>query len=423
MRLGVLAIGLVLGTLLPRTVSAERTLTTRGYVLSRSQVFPRDKTGDLYPELDVAPFQSFIETNLDLTWSGDTFTARADTSALFSCNQESNLPGCLVINELYLSRDVVEDLAVLVGRARSSWGAALSFHPVEPMNQQPDPTDPTFQRLGAWTVATELSGENFVATAAWFPDVSHFEVGIPKAVEPGMLGARFAWRPEGFDLSALGFVDLVTGRPQVGASGSAVLGSTSFEVHGEALVHERRPLDAGALEEGTCPIRNLGFPHRRKWDYTGIIGTRWESSKGSLLNLEYLHQADGLTDSDYEGSLDSKDLLLVQCPNMRIEGSDTSEKGRPQQLSSTLLRRNYAIFSAAKPTFGDLGRLANLGAALTVFVGLDDRSGVVSGRITYAFRESVIIRLGGLYRYGTGRSQYAILPFHGLFSLDIQVLL
>lgn len=428
MRLRTGAIALAVASTLCPAASAEREVTRRGYFLSRFQLLPPETDVVLYPMLEVEEFQGFVEGNLDLKISDDRYSVRSDTSLLYRasparCRSDSNLPGCLVINELYASIDVVADrLTLLAGRQRPSWGSALSFHPVEPMNPAPDPTDPTFQRLGAWTTALELSSDEHVATAAWFPNVSHSALGTPAGLDAGLLGARYAYRPEGLDVSAIFFWDLENRLPQAGLSASTVLGESSFEVHGEALVHQRRKIETGTLKQGSCPISSLGIPHREEWDFTGIFGTRWDRGDGTLVNLEYMHNGDGMIEDDFDAVLETADLLTAMCPDGRLEPSDAAEDGRPQQLSSTFLRRNYAILSAVKPTFGDEGRLANLGAMATVLVGLDDMSGVVSARGVYTIEQMTLVRLGGLATFGRDRTQYGILPFHGIILLDLQTL-
>lgn len=426
MRVRGAAIALILASLVTRGARADRDLQVRGYLLARSQLFPPDRAAVLYPLLEVEQLQGFLEGNLDLTWKGERYAVRSDTSALFrispsGCRAGSKLPGCLVINELYLTYDVVPDhLVVVLGRHRPSWGAALSFHPVEPMNPPPDPTDPAFQRLGAWTATVELSGEGYVATAGWFPRVSHAALGTPAGLEPGLVGGRYAWRPAGFDLSGIAFVDLATGLPQLGTSGSTVLGESAFEIHGEALVHQRREIKTGTLQPGTCPIRSLGIPHREVWDASGIVGMRWDGGGGALVNLEYLHNGDGLEGEDFRSSLITADLITAMCPEGRLEASDAAEDGRPQQLSSTLLRRSYLVLSALKPTFADEGPLSRVGASATLLGGLDDLSGVASARVTYTLQDAVIVRVGGLARLGGDRTQYGILPFRGMVLADVQ---
>lgn len=425
-RVVAVAVASVLATSVCGVANAERKLTRRGYVLSRFQLLPTETDVVLYPLLEVEEFQAFLEGNLDLTLSDDRYTLRSDTSLLYRasprrCRADSGSPGCLVINELYGSVDLVADrLSLRVGRHRPSWGSALSFHPVEPMNPAPDVTDPTFQRLGAWTTALELASDEHIATAAWFPKVSHSALGIPAGLEAGLLGARYAWRPEGLELSGIVFYDLQDRLPLFGASGSTILGETSFEIHGEALVHQRREIKTGTLKPGSCPIGSLGIPHREKWDFTGIFGTRWSRGDGTLVNLEYLHNGDGMIGDDFDAVLNTADLLTDMCPDGRLEPSDASENGRPQQLSSTFLRRHYGIVSAIKPTFADEGLLANIGATATVLVGLEDGSGAASARVSYTLEQAAILRFGALVPFGRDRTQYGILPFHGIILFDVQ---
>lgn len=408
---------------------ADSEIKKRGYVLSRLSTLPTDRDAVLYPLLEVKRYQAFLEGNLDLTVSGDRYSLRSDTSALIraspaGCRDDSDLPGCFVINELYGSYDVVPDsIAVLGGRYRPSWGTALTLHPVEPMNPAPDPTDPTFQRLGAWTTQVEYSTDNHIATAAWYPAISHSALGTPAGAAAGLVGARYAWRPEGKDLSAIGFFDFDQQAPAVGAAGSMTLGESPFEIHGEALVHRRREIGTGTLTEGSCPITSLGIPLREEWDVTGIAGGRWDKGDGTLVNLEYFHNGDGMVGADFRSVLNTADLLSDMCPNGRLEPADPSEDGRPQQFSSTFLRRHYGVLSTVKPSFGDEGVLANLGATATAFVGLDDLSGVVSARLVYTVAQRAMVRVGGLVPFGGMRTQYGILPFHGIVLLDIQLFL
>jgi hypothetical protein len=410
---------------------ADNEFLSRGYLLSRFQLFPADTGAVLYPLLGVDKFQSFLEGNLELTLKGDRYALRSDTSALYrvspsGCRTGSDLPGCLVINELYGTVDLVSDrLAVLVGRHRASWGSALSYHPVEPMNPAPDPTDPSFQRLGAWTAMLELHADDFVVTAAWFPAISHSALGTPAHLDPaaGLAGGRVAWRPTGFDLSAIAFYDLQSRLPEVGASGSAVLGDWPFEVHGEALMHQRRELKAGTLQPGSCPIQDLGIPHHEVSDYSAIVGARWDRGNGTLVNLEYLHNGDGLMSDDFDAVLARADLLAAMCPAARLEPSDATQDGRPQQFSSVFLRRNYAIASAVTPKLADDGVFSNLGANASFLAGLDDRSAVLSARAVYTVHDHTIVRLGGLARFGGARTQYGVLPFHGMVLVDVQTML
>ena len=412
----------------PAVEKPDREITMRGYFLSRFQYVPTRHDAVLYPLLDVEKFQGFLEGNLDLTIKSERYTFRSDTSALYrvspaGCRAGSDVPACLVINELYLTYDVIPDkVSVLVGRHRPSWGAALSLHPVEPMNPQPDPTDPSFQRLGAWTAMVEASAEHHVATVGWFPNVTNSIAGTPKGVSGGLVGGRYRWSPEHFDVSAIGFYDLDTQLPEAGTSGSMVVGESNFEIHGEALVHKRREIKTGTLQKGTCPVRSLGIPLREVWDYSGIFGTRWDGGGGTLVNFEYMHVGDGMVGSDFRAVLNTADLLSQMCPDGRLEANDVSQDGRPSQFSSTFLRRNYLILSGFKPSFGEDGRLAKLGASATILAGLDDTSGVATARLQYTLEDTTVVRLGGLATFGGARTQYGILPFHSIILVDVQTL-
>src|SRR5206468_241692 len=60
------------------------------------------------------------------------------------------------LNELYVLQEVTPWLNVMVGKKRLTWGAGQAFNPTDLVNVRKDPTDPTFQRAGAWLARLEV---------------------------------------------------------------------------------------------------------------------------------------------------------------------------------------------------------------------------------------------------------------------------
>src|SRR2546425_358913 len=78
-------------------------------------------------------------------------------------------------------------------------GDGLPFPPAEPLNPEPDPTDPSSQRLGAWMLLAEGSWKSAIASLAWAPSVFHSDLGLPAALDVGggLVAARAGFRPSG----------------------------------------------------------------------------------------------------------------------------------------------------------------------------------------------------------------------------------
>lgn len=60
-----------------------------------------------------------------------------------------------MLSEAYLDAPLQDGFRLLLGKKRIVWGAGLAFNPTDVLNPPKDPTDPTFQRAGAWLAQAE----------------------------------------------------------------------------------------------------------------------------------------------------------------------------------------------------------------------------------------------------------------------------
>jgi hypothetical protein len=77
--------------------------------------------------------------------------------------------------------DFVPQLNVVLGKKRIVWGAGLAFNPTDLLNPRRDPTDPTFQRAGAWVAQLEAPFETMTFSLLFAPTVLESMSGIPAA--------------------------------------------------------------------------------------------------------------------------------------------------------------------------------------------------------------------------------------------------
>ncbi len=84
------------------------------------------------------------------------------------------------LNELYLSQEVRPELNLLAGKKRIVWGPGMAFNPTDLLNPLKDPTDPTFQRAGAYLARVEVPLESYAFTL----------LGEPRGARPGVAACR-----------------------------------------------------------------------------------------------------------------------------------------------------------------------------------------------------------------------------------------
>lgn len=87
------------------------------------------------------------------------------------------------INELFISHEFIPELNVLIGKKRIVWGPGISaFNPTDLLNPRRDPTDPTFQRSGAWLAQVEAPLSFATFSVVFAPTVLKQTASIPTNV-------------------------------------------------------------------------------------------------------------------------------------------------------------------------------------------------------------------------------------------------
>ena len=94
----------------------------------------------------------------------------------------NSLQPLVATNELYALYSPAPWLSLLAGKKRIVWGSGLAFNPTDLVNPPKDPTDPNFQRAGAWMARVELPFEKFTVSLLASPAVLSTNHGLPSAL-------------------------------------------------------------------------------------------------------------------------------------------------------------------------------------------------------------------------------------------------
>jgi hypothetical protein len=403
--------------------------TVRGYLLTRAQAYLLDNDAVLSNLLRIEPLRVMHELNVDASAGlGNSLYFASDVSALLrllpkGCAPNSADVGCVVVNELYAEWRPLDFLRLLVGRHRATWGNAITFQFVESQNALPDPTEPLAQRLGVWMGLAEVSVGEVTGTVFLAPEVRHMPLGLPASVDAlyGTMASRLSWRSSHIETTGFGYWDYGLGRVELGAQ-AALFGFDGFELHAQALVHNRREIQTGELETDSCRgLRDIGIPHRDVLDVSGVAGIRYDLTDGSMLGVEYVHNGDGITAADFRTTLTTIAVVKRQCPNATIASPDLSKSGRPSPLSNVLLGRNYVFLTGLRPSIAEVGIFEDVSAVGTVQLSLDDFSLATNLRLTWTYEQRAQFRIGVLIPLGVDGSQLGILPFDAFLLSEIQV--
>jgi hypothetical protein len=455
-----------------------------GYLASRT-AFTRSRTWGLVPTDDQPQLQQLLEVNAQLkvkvrersylsldvsllgTLAGEYHGRDATGQDVRLADHRTSAGEPAVsINELYLFHDVVPQLNLVLGKKRIVWGSGLAFNPTDLLNPRRDPTDPTFQRAGAWVAQVEVPLETMTFSLLFAPTVLRSVNGIPTAFlrYPSwdsvdaqthyQLAARWYALILDADVTAMLFygnasTDAFTRKPRVGLSFSRYF-FTDYELHLEALLQSGSTRDflvpacvasqAGALgcaATGTAVTRKALlddgalFPHL-------LVGTKRQFSDDSLLSLEYLYQADGFTPSQFQdlarglGLLDSArraGLPVSQLPGAAaLLGQGTGSDGLPARLAFDPRRRHYLFLSYQKPHVLD-----DFTLQVVVLAGLEDLSTLWTASVAWAPAQWLTLTLYGFVPVpgpdslaartlaGVAVSEFGLTPFAARVLLEARV--
>nr|CCA65706.1 hypothetical protein [Stigmatella aurantiaca Sg a15] len=438
--------GLLSSTLLASTAMGAE---VNGYVESRTQ-YTRSRVDGVLPTSAQPEVQQLFEFNgqlrqdyrpggtvsadlsLFLSMAGRYRSLNADQEEIgVTPSEEAAAQPIASINELFLQHEFVPAFNVLAGKKRLIWGAGLAYNPTDLLNPPKDPTDPTFQRAGAWMVRLEVPLEKYAFTLLASPAVVKQKSGLPQSIltYPSwdkqddelhyVIAARAYALLLDADLNLMLFHsnlyrNAFENKTQVGFSFSRYF-FTDYELHVEALVGSGSPRlyasrDCVASPEAAlgCAERGEAFLFPRRIDEKRIrpqilVGTRYMFSDESMVSLEYLYQADGLKKGEAQDYLNGLALLRTG-EQFGLDPSDINfggtDPGLPQKFSFEPITRHYAFLSFQKPKIRD-----DFTLSAVIVSSLQDLSGLVSPSLSWSATEWLTLTAS------------AFIPFQGPSSL------
>lgn len=348
-----------------------------------------------------------------------------------------------LINELYGAYNVSEHANVTLGKKRIVWGPGMALNPTDLLNPPKDPTDPTFQRAGAWLARLELPFETFTVSLVGAAKVLRQYGGVPAALGTypsypshetvldatnfkddrdtashySLVGRVYSlWHDTDINL-LYAFTNLYNdafrAKSRVGASLSRLVWRT-LELHGEALMQRGSArlyvpdaCLAGGVEAVACAARGEAALHDRLQAATLtpklLLGGSFTFADDAMLTLEYTFNGEGYTDHEFQNYMRAA-FMARQAGVGLPQRAATSDPGAPQKFSFEPLRRHYVFLTYMKPHILD-----DFTASLVVLLNAHDTSGLVAPSLTWSAREWLNLSL------------YAFVTVNGLASQRLDV--
>ncbi len=426
-----------------------------GYVESRTQyqrarldgLLPTDALPELQQllELNVQPRHEYrpggfvlADLSLFLSAAGRYRGLDAGGSEVSVPESDASAARPLVsLNELYVSHEVVPQLHLLAGKKRLIWGSGMAHNPTDLINPPKDPTDPTFQRAGAYMVKVEVPLEKYTFTLLASPAVLKQESGLPQAlgVYPGwdrkdeslhyLVAARAYALVADADVNLMLFHsnlygDAFENKTRLGFSFSRYF-FNDYELHVEGLVGtgsaRRYPVGAcleDRLAAAGCVLRGEPFFTEKRLEEKTLrprvlAGTRYMFPDESLLSVEYLYQADGLKPDEFQHYVNAMGLLRLArefgLDPSQVDPRGGVDTGLPQKFSFEPLGRHYAFISFQKPRIHD-----DFTFMAVVVANLQDLSGLFTPSLSWAATEWMTLTLSGFVPWPGPASLSATVP-------------
>ncbi len=381
----------------------SQAVTTTGFLDSR--------TTSAMTQRDGAPgLTELVEGNVTLKVDAhERFKVFTDLSlfwqqAFYVHGGDRDLPAArpqVVVAEAYVDAPLQDHFRLLVGKKRIVWGAGLAFNPTDIVNPPKDPTDPTFQRAGAWLAQAEWGYEKVAVSVVVAGAVTRQYAGLPTALifHPAQEAYEVTrgWVPDTRDdeahlavmarlylLLADTDVNLIYGytnlyndafrkKSKVGFSLSRVLGN--LEVHAEGLLYTgaaRLEANADCVEAPmACAAQGVPVVSRPAVDAEWmnarvIVGGRYQFEDSSFLAAEYYFNGEGHDAARY-GDLARLAVSQPMVAQQLLQGA--TDPGTPQKFAFEPLRRHYAVVQYQKPQVFD-----DFTLGLSALIGLEDLS-------------------------------------------------
>ena len=393
-----------MNTLLLFILSQASIVTTTGYVDTRLQgAFTQfdgapalTLLGEANAQIKIAPHEKVkFFTDTSLFWQG----------AWALQGEDKDLPQyrpSVVVSEAYADLPLQEHFRLLFGKKRIVWGAGMSFNPTDFLNPPKDPTDPTFQRAGAWLAEAEWGFERVALSAVVAGKVTRQYAGLPTAlvVTPDLQTAESVRGISSDDRDGdahytftsrlyllLGDIDInviygysnlyadaFRNKSRGGISLSRVFGD--FEVHAEAVLYTGSArlvangdcveVPAKCLFDGTAVVSRPYL--EATWLNTrAVLGMRYQFGDNGLFAVEYYYNGEGQDRPGFERLA----KLIVQNPALAqtaLAGT-SSDPGTPQKFTLEAFRRHYVTLQYSQPQFVD-----DWNFTATALIGLEDFS-------------------------------------------------
>ncbi len=346
------------------------------------------------------------------------------------------------INEAYVLQEAAPWLNFMLGKKRLVWGPGLAFNPTDLLNVRKDPTDPTFQRAGAWLARIEVPLETSAFTLLFAPQVTQSAFGIPYGFvtypswnkvddQPHYLvGARAYFLVADTDINVLAYFsnkyfDDFENKVRAGASLSRIFFDT-WEVHAEALLQQgssrtyvEHDCVVDVMAAFACNAQMRAFASRSRlndptWLPVILGGVRKTFDDDSFVSVEYLFQSDGYRPDQYQDLISAFDginqarafgLALPAGASLLIPNSGGgSDQSTPSRFSFAPTGKHYAFITINKPRIKD-----DFTAQVVLLANLQDLSTLWTPSIVWSTTEWLQLSLIGF------------IPVPGLNSLAAKV--
>ncbi len=450
-----------------------------GYLDGRF-AFTRSRPWGLVPTDDQPQAQGLLELNTQIKVNVRPHTfAYADVSLVgaaagayhgYQDGQEvhvddhvtaASLP-VVSLNEVFAIHELAPELNLLLGKKRITWGPGVAFNSTDLLNPVRDPTDPTFQRAGAWLAQVEAPLEHVTFSALFAPTVLTQSSGIPTSfmfwpsyvqrdtAAHFQLAGRVYALVNDSDLNLMLFygnqsVDDFRDKLRVGFSFSRYF-FTDYELHLEALLQQGSTRQTVVPECVSSPLAalhcaNAGRPileEAKKDDSTVypkvLVGTRRQFSDDSMLSLEYLWQADGWTKAQFQDFASALDLLnqgrAMGLPVNKIPGASAlvggvGNDGLPARFNFVPRAQHYLFATYSKPRIAD-----DFTVQVVLLANLQDLSTMLAPSVAWATTDWLTLTLYGFVPFpgpdslaattsdGRAVSEYGTVPFQGRVMLE-----
>ena len=330
-----------------------------------------------------------------------------------------------LINEFYASYNVNEHANLTLGKKRIVWGPGLAINPTDLLNPPKDPTDPTFQRAGAWLLRAEFPFELFTVSVVGAAKVLSQYAGVPTSLllSPAYPSYENTLAPAAFpdardhdahfavaarvyallanaDLNAYYLLtnlynDAFRHKSRLGASASRFVWG-ALELHGELLLQQgsaRTYVNEGCLDSlnsaSTCAANNsLLGPSRLDagtWAARTLLGSSYTFDDETVLSLEYFFAGDGYTDAEFElygRVLQFAQMAQRQGRTAALPMGQSTDPGSPQKFTFDNIRRHYLFVTYMRPHLFD-----DWTVNAVLLLGAQDLSGVFVPSVTWSAQE------------------------------------